>query len=183
MFQVHAHDLESYLNFDPGRRDDLEKLSALVREAAPNLRRYFHQGTPAGSAGMRMKMIGHGRFRYSIQSGEWTSWPVIGVALQRHYISVYVSATKDRLPIVRSYMGALGESRMGRNNFSFERFGDLNATNLFKLCREIGQVFLKDPLNPVRYMQPNFFARPIEEATTVGAPGSSSPSSPTRADT
>ena len=153
MFQVHADDLKSYLNFDPERRDDLENLSALIREAAPNLRRYFHKGTPAGKAGMRMKMIGHGKFNYSIQSGESTSWPVIGVALQRHYISVYVSVTKDRLPIVRSYLGALGELRMGRNNFSFERFGDLNATNLFKLCRDIGKVFLREPQNPVRYMQ------------------------------
>jgi len=153
MFQVHAHDLESYLSFDPERREDLERLSALIREAAPNLRRYFHKGTPAGKAGMRMKMIGHGKFSYSIQSGESTSWPVIGVALQRHYISVYMSVTKDRRPIVQSYRGTLGESRMGRNNFSFERFGDLNSEVLFKLCRDVGKVFLKDPQNPVRYMQ------------------------------
>ncbi len=32
-----------------------------IRQAAPNLRRYFHEGTPAGKAGMRVKMIGYGR--------------------------------------------------------------------------------------------------------------------------
>jgi hypothetical protein len=159
MFHVQSNDLESYLNFDPERRDDLKKLSALIREAAPDLRRYFHKGTPAGKAGMRMKMIGHGKFNYAVQSGERVSWPVIGLALQRHYISVYVSVTKDRLPIVRSYMGALGESRMGRNNFSFERFDDLHGANVFKLCREIGKVFQEDPQNPVRYMQSRVGAR------------------------
>ena len=153
MFQVHADSLESYLNFDPERREDLEKLNVLICEATPNLARYFHQGTPAGEAGMRMKMIGYGKFNYTIKSGKSTSWPVIGVALQRHYISVYVSVTEDGLPIVRSYMGALGELRMGRNNFSFVRFDDLHAGNVFKLCREIGKVFRKDPQNPVRYMQ------------------------------
>ena len=153
MFQVQADSLESYLSFDPERREGLEKLNALICEAAPNLPRYFHHGTPAGEAGMRMKMIGYGKFNYTIKSGKSTSWPVIGVALQRHYISVYVSVTGDGLPIVRSYMGALGELRMGRNNFSFVRFDDLHAANVFKLCREIGKVFRKDPQNPVRYMQ------------------------------
>jgi hypothetical protein len=153
MFRVDANSLEAYLSFDPERRKDLEKLDSLIREAAPHLRRYFHKGTPAGEAGMRMKMIGYGQFRYAIQSGKATSWPVIGVALQRHYISVYVSVTEGDHPIVRSYMGELGELRMGRNNFSFERFEDLNAAKVSKLCREIGKVFRRDPQNPVRYKQ------------------------------
>jgi len=153
MFQVHADSLASYLSFDPERRQDLEKLDALIREAAPDLRRYFHKGTPAGEAGMRMKMIGYGKFSYAIRSGKSTPWPVIGVALQRHYISVYASVTKDDVPIVRLYEGTLGESRMGRNNFSFGRFADLNAASVFELCREIAKVFRTDPLNPVRYKQ------------------------------
>lgn len=153
MFQVHADSLASYLSFDPERRKDLEKLNALIREAAPDLRRYFHKGTPAGEAGMRMKMIGYGKFNYTIQSGKSVSWPVIGIALQRHYVSVYVSVTKDGIPIVRLYEGTLGESRMGRNNFSFGRFDDLRGASVFKLCREIAQVFRKDPQNPVRYKQ------------------------------
>lgn len=153
MFQVHADSLASYLRFDPKRRQDLEKLDALIREAAPDLRRYFHKGTPAGEAGMRMKMLGYGKFSYAIRSGKSTSWPVIGVALQRHYISVYASVTKDDVPIVRLYEGTLGESRMGRNNFSFERFADLNAASVSDLCREIAKVFREDPQNPVRYKQ------------------------------
>src|SRR5690242_21579417 len=103
MFQVLADSVESYLSFDPARRKDLKKLDALIREAAPHLRRHFHKGTPAGEAGMRMKMLGYGKLHYTIQSGKSTSWPVIGVALQRHYISVYVSVTEDGLPIVGSY--------------------------------------------------------------------------------
>jgi hypothetical protein len=153
MFQVHADSVASYLSFHPERRQDLQRLDALIRDAAPGLRRYFHGGTPAGQAGMRMKMLGYGKFNYAIRSGSSTSWPVIGVALQRHYISVYVSVTRDGVPIVRFYKGTLGESRMGRNNFSFERFDDLHAASVFKLCREIAQVWRKDPQNPVRYKQ------------------------------
>jgi hypothetical protein len=124
-----------------------------MRKAAPTLKRHFHQGTPAGDAGMRMKMIGYCKFRYSIKSGKTTSWPVVGVALQRNYISVYLSITKDGTPIAQSYAGRLGELRMGRNNFSFEKFENLKIKALSSLLAEAANIFESDGDNPVRYKQ------------------------------
>jgi hypothetical protein len=124
-----------------------------MRKTAPTLKRHFHQGTPAGDARMRMKMIGYGKFRYSIKSGKTTSWPVVGVALQRNYISVYLSITKDGTPIAQSYAGRLGELRMGRNNFSFEKFENLKIKALSSLLAEAANIFESDGDNPVRYKQ------------------------------
>ena len=78
---------------------------------------------------------------------------MIGVALQKNYISVYVSVTKQDAPIVPGYAGKLGELRMGANNFSFERFDDLKSNAVSSLFAEVGQIFTSDPENPVRYMQ------------------------------
>jgi hypothetical protein len=153
MFRVAADNLEAYLGFDPDRRDDLEELHALMRKAAPSLRRYLHEGTPAGEPGMCMKMIGYGRFRYPVKSGESLSWPVIGVALQKDYISVYVSVTKKERPLVRAYWGRLGELRAGGNNFSFEKFDELNARSVSALFAEAAAIFKADAENPVRYRQ------------------------------
>jgi hypothetical protein len=153
MFRVTADSLAAYLDFDPARKSNLEKLDAVMRKAAPALKRYFHQGTPAGDAGMRMKMIGYGRFRYAIKSGKSTSWPVVGIALQKNYVSVYLSITKDGVPIVQSYAGRLGELRIGRNNFSFEKFDDLNIKALSSLLAEAANMFKSDPDNPVRYRE------------------------------
>jgi hypothetical protein len=153
MFRVTADSLAAYLDFDPARKFNLEKLDAVMRKAAPSLKRYFHQGTPAGDAGMRMKMIGYGRFRYAIKSGKSTSWPVVGIALQKNYVSVYLSITKDGVPIVQSYAGRLGELRIGRNNFSFEKFDDLNIKALSSLLAEAANIFKSDPDNPVRYRE------------------------------
>ncbi len=153
MFQVTADTLQAYLDFDPRRKADLQKLDALMRKAVPDLKRHFHRGTPAGEAGMRMKMIGYGKFRYAIKSGKTISWPVIGVALQKNYISVYVSVTKDGAPIVSAYAGRLGEKRSGRNNFSFESFDDLEAETVSSLFAEVGHLFRVDPDNPVRYRE------------------------------
>jgi hypothetical protein len=153
MFRVTASSLESYFGFDPQRKPDLERLDGLIRDAAPNLKRYFHEGTPAGEAGMRMKMIGYGRFGYAVKFGKESPWPVIGVALQKNYISVYFAITKDGAPVIDSFRGKLGELRSGVNNFSFVRFADLNAAAVSALVAEAAEVYKADPQNPVRCMQ------------------------------
>ena len=51
------------------------------------------------------------------------------------------SVTKDGAPLVHSYAGRLGECRMGRNNFSFVRFDDLNVANVAALLAEADRIF------------------------------------------
>ena len=153
MFRVDVDSLDAYFDFDPKRKADLVKLDGVIRKSAPTLKRHFHAGTPAGSAGMRMKMIGYGSFQYAIKSGQTTPWPVIGVALQKNYISVYVAVRKNARPLVQAYAGGLGELRSGNNNFSFEAFVDLDVTALSKLFADAASIFKSDPENPVRYMQ------------------------------
>jgi hypothetical protein len=153
MYRVDADSLQAYLDFDPERKADLLKLDALIGKAAPALTRHFHAGTPAGEAGMRMKMIGYGKFRFAIKSAQTVIWPVVGVALQKNYISVYLSITKDGAPIVDAFVGALGAVRTGRNNFSFERYDDLRVAAVAGLFEQAGCMFEADPENPVRYKE------------------------------
>jgi hypothetical protein len=153
MFKVDVDSLDAYFNFDPARKRDLEALDRTIQTSAPSLERHFHAGTPAGDAGMRMKMIGYGRFRYAIKSGKTTFWPVIGVALQKNYISVYFSVGRDGAPIVASYAGKLGAVRSADDNFSFAAFDDLNVAALSSLLAEAADLIRADPENPVRYRQ------------------------------
>ena len=146
MFRVNADTLQTYLDFDPIRKVDLQKLDKLLRRSAPGLKRYFHKGTPTGQPGMRFKMVGYGKSRYFARSGQQVEWPVVGVALQKSYISVYLSITKDGAPLVQSYAGRLGECRMGRNNFSFVKFDYLNLASVSALFAEADQIFNADPV-------------------------------------
>jgi hypothetical protein len=75
---------------------------------------------------MRFKMIGNGRFQYLARTGKYVEWPAVGVALQRNYISVYLSLRKDGAPLIQSYAGKLGALRVGHHNFSFRAYEDLN---------------------------------------------------------
>lgn len=145
MFRVDVDSLKDYFDFDPERRSDLRSLDKLIHKSAPGLKRYFHRGTPAGEPGMRFRMIGYGRFQYTARSGQRVEWPVVGIALQKNYISVYLSVAKEGAPLVRSYAGKLGEWRAGHNNFSFPSYADLNVPALARLLAEAEQIFLSDP--------------------------------------
>src|ERR1700743_3136032 len=103
MFKVEAATLTEYLAFDPARKPELDKPHACLRSKAPHLKRYFHKGTPEGEPGMRFRMIGYGRFHYMARDEKQVEWPVVGVALQKNYISVYLSVTKDGAPLIQSY--------------------------------------------------------------------------------
>jgi hypothetical protein len=141
MFRVNVDNLRSYFDFDPKRRADLQKLDKLVKTSAPGLKRYFHRGTPQGEPGMRFKMIGYGRSHYRARTGKDVEWPVVGVALQKNYVSVYLSVEKNGAPLVQSYSGKMGEKGCGRNNFSFEKYEDLVAPVVSALFAEAEKIY------------------------------------------
>src|SRR5947208_10125914 len=59
---------------------------------------------------MRMTMIGYGAFHYAVKaSAEPIKWPVIGLALQKNYLSLYCSARVGQDPFVVGYADQLGD--------------------------------------------------------------------------
>ena len=94
---------------------------------------------------MRFKMIGYGQFHYRTKSGARVAWPVIGVALQKNYISVYFAIAVDDKPVVDPYVGKLGELRSGINNFSFQSFDELEPKALAALFADAASIFEIDP--------------------------------------
>ena len=113
MFKVDASSVDEYLRFDPARERDMRALDALIRAAAPTLSRWFVPGTPAGQPGMTMTMIGYGRYEYTVKSAPTpVTWPILGLALQKNYISLYNSANGDGPAFTLAYDGRLGRARV-----------------------------------------------------------------------
>lgn len=100
---------------------------------------------------MRFKMIGYGPFDYRARSGEPVRWPVIGVALQKNYISVYFAVSKDGEPVTAAYLGRLNETRAGRGNISFVRFNQLDRVALAQLVAETQTLFECDPSSMAQF--------------------------------
>jgi len=144
MYKVQAESLEEYFAADPARTSDLKALDAAVRHNAPALKRWFYAGAKAGEPGMQFKLIGYGTTLYRDLPG--TKWPIIGIALQKNYISVYLAIAKpDASLITEDYRGKLGESRMGQNNFSFETFGQLDQASVASLLKDVARLAAPTP--------------------------------------
>jgi hypothetical protein len=141
VFRVDVDNLAEYFNFDPRRKIDLQKLVRILGASAPGLKRYFDRGAPDGEPGMRFKMIGHGRFQYLARAGKYVVGPAVGVALQRNYISVYLSLTKDCAPLIQSYVDKLGVLRIGHNSSSVGAYGDLDIPLEESPFAEADQIF------------------------------------------
>src|ERR1700733_5816525 len=99
MFKVSAASVEEYFRFDPAREDALRELDAVIRAAAPALSRWSVPGTPPGHPGMTMTMSGYGQYRRSVQRAPTpVTWPILGIALQKNYVSFYNNAYGDGPP-------------------------------------------------------------------------------------
>ena len=100
---------------------------------------------------MRMSLIGYGAFQYEMKSGERVEWPIICVALQKNYMTLYTSVIKDDAPIVDQYIGKLGGLKAGINNFSFVTFDQLDRDAVVALIKDIEDTVHQDPIGSLRY--------------------------------
>jgi hypothetical protein len=135
MFKVDTGSVEEYLRFDPGREDDLRTLDGLIRGAAPGLARWFVPGSPDGQPGMTMTLIGYGQFQSSIKSSPVpVTWPVLGLALQKNYISLYNSANGNGPPFTCAYADRLGRARVSKKGVvSFSTVREINLPTLAEM--------------------------------------------------
>ncbi len=136
MFKVGAASVEEYFRFDPARENGLRELDAVIRASAPALSRWFVPGTPPGQPGMTMTMIGYGRYFYTVKSSPAPiTWPILGIALQKNYLSFYCNAYGDDSPFTCSYAGQLG--RAGVSAKGVVTFTDINDINLQALAEMV----------------------------------------------
>jgi hypothetical protein len=139
MFKVHAASVDEYFRFDPAREDALRELDAVIRAAAPALSRWFVPGTPPGQPGMTMTMIGYGQYQYTVKSSPApVTWPVLGIALQKNYLSFYSNAYGDGANFTCAHAGKLGRARVSAKGVvTFAEIGDISLQALSEMVTAI----------------------------------------------
>ena len=110
---------------DEPRRSQIKELHELVRKTVPALRPHMQAG-----------MIGYGSYHYRGRSGREGDWPVIAVANNKQYISLYVMATVGDAYLAETYRDRLPRANIGRTCVRFRRLEDLDRATLTKLLRE-----------------------------------------------
>lgn len=116
---IEAATPDEYFSKTGEREPALRTLDKLIREVAPSLERTM-------VSGMAMNMVGYGMFHYKSKSGREGDWPVVALANQKNYISLYICAIEDGKYAAESHKDQLGKVSVGKSCIRFKKLDDLN---------------------------------------------------------
>lgn len=121
-----AKTVKEYMQaLEPERREIVEFIHAFIQKAAPSLKPHF-----------AYNMLGYGSFPYKNYKKEPIEWPVISLASQKQYVSLYVCSVVDGKYLAEKYKKDLGTVSVGKSCIRFKKIEDLNLETLKKVIKE-----------------------------------------------
>jgi len=119
-------------------RDDLIRLDSEIVRVLAGHRRALYTGRFWG--GSDQEIIGYGSVTYPRSGGKQAEWFLVGLALQKQYISVYVSAVEDGRYLAETLGPDLGRVKVGKSSIGFKRLEDIDLTKLSALVARAREV-------------------------------------------
>ncbi|MGH8911484.1 MAG: DUF1801 domain-containing protein [Acidimicrobiia bacterium] len=86
--------------------------------------------------GSDQKIIGYGDYSYPRPRGETVEWFIVGLAVQKNYISVYVNAADTDGYLTEKFADKLGKAKVGKSSISFRSVDDINLDALVDLIEQ-----------------------------------------------
>ncbi len=121
-----AKDRDSYFAcIDEPRRSQIVALDLVIQKAVPSLKPNFLYNMP-----------GYGTFKYQNYKKEIIDWPVVALASQKNYISIYVCSMINGKYLAEIYKNKLGRVSIGKSCIRFKKIDDLNMAALRDLLKE-----------------------------------------------
>jgi len=122
---VASHTVKEYIAVVPqDRKETITFLHQFIQKSAPKLKAHF-----------AYNMLGYGSFKYTNHKKEVLEWPVIALASQKNYISLYVCALEGGEYIAEKHKKELGKVSVGRSCIRFKKLKDLNLPVLKKVIQ------------------------------------------------
>lgn len=106
------------------RREEMSRLDALISARMEGHSRALWVGTFWG--GTEQTIIGYGDITTTQSRGRKVAWFMMGLALQKNYISLYVNAVQNGRYVSEAYGPTLGKVKAGKASISFRRLDDVN---------------------------------------------------------
>ncbi len=121
-----AKTVEEYLAAVPSERQEMVRfLHAFIQKATPSLRPHF-----------AANMLGYGSFPYKNAKKEMVEWPVIALANQKQYVSLYVCSVVDGKYLAETHRKELGKKvSVGKSCIRFTRLEDVDLDALKKVLK------------------------------------------------
>ncbi|MEP7236948.1 MAG: DUF1801 domain-containing protein [Ferruginibacter sp.] len=115
-----ANSVEEYLSLVPAdRRKEIDFLHAFIQKAVPKLKPYFASN-----------MIGYGSFYYLDKKKQKKDWPIISLANQKNYITIYVCVLVVDKAAAEKYKKELGKLTTSLSCIRFKKIEEINLDTL-----------------------------------------------------
>jgi hypothetical protein len=115
-----ATSVEEYLALVPAdRKKEFDFLHAFIQKAVPKLKPYFASN-----------MIGYGSFYFLDSKKQKRDWPIISLANQKNYISIYVCTIIEDKAAAEKYKKDLGKQSKGVTCIRFKKIEEINLGTL-----------------------------------------------------
>lgn len=123
---VKAKTIKEYIDsIEEPRKSQILELDSFIKKTVPELKPSF-----------AYNMLGYGMFHYKSKSGREGDWPVVSLASQKNYISLYVCSIKDGKYLVESSKDQLGNVSVGKSCIRLKKIEDVNLEELKKVLKE-----------------------------------------------
>jgi uncharacterized protein YdhG (YjbR/CyaY superfamily) len=115
-----ATSVATYLAALPAeRKAQVEQLHAFIQKTVPSLKPHF-----------AYNMLGYGSFPYINYKKQQVQWPVIALASQKQYISLYVCALDGKQYLAEKHKKNLGKVNVGKSCIRFKKLEDVDLQAL-----------------------------------------------------
>ncbi len=120
---VKAKTVAEYLAAIPAKRQELINfLHSFIQKSAPKLKVHF-----------AYNMLGYGSFPYRNYKNEKIEWPVISLANQKNYVSLYICAVNNGKYLAETFAKELGKVSVGKSCIRFKKIEDVDLPTLKKV--------------------------------------------------
>jgi hypothetical protein len=119
-------------------RVDIDRLDTAITKIMSGHVKTMWEGKLWGGSDQRI--IGYGDYSYERSNGHAVEWFIVGLALQKRYISVYVNAVDDDGYLVEKYADKLGKVKVGKSSISFHSLEDINLDVLEDLVAKANKL-------------------------------------------
>ncbi len=117
---IKAKTVAEYITSVPAeRKDTILKLHNFIRKTVPKLKPHF-----------AYNMLGYGSFPYKNYKNELIHWPIVALANQKNYVSLYICSIDAGQYVAEKYKKELGKVSVGKSCIRFKKFDDINLTTL-----------------------------------------------------
>lgn len=121
-----AQTIEEYMKALPeNRKEIMHFLHDFICKTVPKLKPHFASN-----------MIGYGSFPYMSYKKEMIERPVISLANQKNYVSIYICATEDGEYLAEKFKDELGKVSVGKSCIRFKKLEDINLPVLKKVIKQ-----------------------------------------------